>query len=161
MLTDDGADPIITNSIMGTETYTGSTLNVQYIREVPTDLPEPTLLNNLFCPSSTTGELDPSNLCIEPLFAQVDSAGTPTDAHLSLQSELIDAGHASLLDPDGSPSDIGSYGGPGAARWDLDADGIPAWYWPSTQSQPPPGVDPSLFDCDDLNPLVGTECMRP
>ena len=43
--------------------------------------------------------------------------------HLSARSPLIDAGDPTLLDPDGSPSEIGAFGGPGADGWDLDGDG--------------------------------------
>ncbi len=69
------------------------------------------------------------------------------DLHLGSSSPLIDAGDPSVLDPDGSPSDIGAYGGPGTALWDLDWDGYPAWW------QPGP-YDPLLYpgadlDCDD------------
>ena len=39
-------------------------------------------------------------------------------------SPLIDAGDPAILDVDGSPSDIGAYGGPGAVVWDLDGDGV-------------------------------------
>jgi predicted outer membrane repeat protein len=53
-------------------------------------------------------------------------------------SPLIDAGDPTILDPDGSRSDIGAYGGPGAdLRYftDADADGVHA-----------------LDDCDDDDP---------
>jgi hypothetical protein len=69
------------------------------------------------------------------------------DLHLSETSLLIDAGDPTVLDPDGSPSDIGAYGGPGADGWDLDGDGFPLWWQPG-------GYDPSVhpaagLDCDD------------
>ena len=32
-------------------------------------------------------------------------------------SNEIDAGDPNILDPDGSTSDIGAYGGPGAENW--------------------------------------------
>ena len=35
----------------------------------------------------------------------------------------IDAGYPAYLDPDGSASDIGAYGGTGASAWDADGDG--------------------------------------
>lgn len=38
-------------------------------------------------------------------------------------SPLVDAGDDEIVDVDGSRSDIGVYGGPGAAAWDLDGDG--------------------------------------
>lgn len=52
------------------------------------------------------------------------------DTHLSWASPLVDAGDPTLVDPDGSPSDIGAYGGPGAGDWDLDWDGYPEWWQP-------------------------------
>ena len=59
-------------------------------------------------PTGTDG-----NVQIDPGFL----AGTATnpiywDLHLSATSPLIDAGDPTVLDPDGSPSDIGAYGGP-------------------------------------------------
>ena len=50
------------------------------------------------------------NLSFEPNFANPDSFSLPLD------SPLIDKGNPLLTDPDGSPSDIGIYGGPKAKR---------------------------------------------
>ncbi len=74
------------------------------------------------------------------------------DLHLALDSPLIDAGDPAVLDPDGSRSDIGIYGGPGAASWDLDFDGYPVWWHPGPYD---PAVDPGEgWDCDDGDPAV-------
>ena len=58
------------------------------------------------------------NLSVDPDFTDV-SGSDPTTWDLSLAggSALIDAGEPALSDPDGSTSDIGAYGGPGAADW--------------------------------------------
>jgi MYXO-CTERM domain-containing protein len=47
------------------------------------------------------------------------------DLSLAAGSANIDAGHPAYLDPDGSNSDIGAYGGSGASDWDADGDGAP------------------------------------
>jgi len=59
------------------------------------------------------------------------------DLHLALTSPCIDAGHHSILDPDGSVSDIGAYGGPEADVTDADGDG---WF--------------DSLDCDDADPNI-------
>ena len=51
---------------------------------------------------------DSTNLSVEPMFVDEDSM----DYHLQMYSPLIDAGDPSILDKDGSRSDIGLYGGP-------------------------------------------------
>jgi len=78
------------------------------------------------------------------------SAPSPIDwnLHLDATSTLIDAGDPAVLDPDGTVSDPGAFGGPGADGWDLDGDGFPAWW------QPGPYVPGQGFDCDDRDPLV-------
>ncbi len=60
--------------------------------------------------------MDSGNLSADPLF--VNGGGEEPDFHLSAGSPAIDAGAPDLLDPDGSPSDIGAYGGPEAAGWE-------------------------------------------
>jgi len=72
--------------------------------------------------------------------------------HLSPASSSVVAGAPGVLDPDGSPSDIGAFGGPGAAGWDIDRDGYPLWWQPGPYD---PATYPGLgLDCDDLNPDV-------
>jgi len=52
------------------------------------------------------------NVAVDPVFVDLASG----DVHLSVGSPLIDAGDPSLDDPDGSRSDLGYYGGPGAPQ---------------------------------------------
>jgi hypothetical protein len=90
--------------------------------------PAPTLVyNDLYNREGVTNyynlsSLDPTNLTVEPGFAAYAPDGHPTDLHLAPGSPLIDAGDPALLDPDGSRSDIGAYGGPGggwtAVHWE-------------------------------------------
>jgi len=99
-------------------------------------------------PTGTNG-----NLSVDPQYLDSTSPDyADWDLHLSDTSPLIDAGDPSILDPDGSPSDIGIYGGPGAASWDLDWDGFPIWWQPGSydhSSYPDEG-----WDCDDMDPTV-------
>ena len=64
-------------------------------------------------PTGTSGNIE-----VDPRFTDVSSADPEMwDLTLMTGSLLIDAGLSSILDPDGSTSDIGAYGGPGAANW--------------------------------------------
>ncbi len=103
-------------------------------------------------PSGTDGNLD-----VDPAFL---ASGTTWwedwDLHLSSTSPLVDAG--SDTDPDGSPADIGAYGGPDASSWDLDGDGYPLWWHPGPYD---PHSDPAAgWDCDDRDETVypGSGC---
>ncbi|TAK12891.1 MAG: right-handed parallel beta-helix repeat-containing protein [Anaerolineae bacterium] len=60
-------------------------------------------------------EMGASDTVADPLFI---GGADGADFHLSEGSPAIDAGAPDLLDPDGSPSDLGAYGGPDAAGWD-------------------------------------------
>lgn len=73
--------------------------------------------------------------------------------HLQAGSPAVDKGvpDADAVDPDASRNDMGAFGGPNAAFWDLDRDGYYDYYWPGTWDAPPPGVDSSSFDCDDTD----------
>lgn len=75
----------------------------------------------------------------------------PADLHLALSSPLIDVGDPTELDKDGSPADVGLYGGLGGALRDQDRDGAFDYFWPGEQADAPTGFDPSAWDCDDLN----------
>ncbi len=57
------------------------------------------------------------------------------DLHLAPGSPMVDGGDPALKDPDGSRSDIGAFGGPGAAWWDLDSDGARGWWRPGKYSR--------------------------
>ncbi len=105
-------------------------------------------------PTGTDG-----NISVDPQFLDT-TAPDPLDwdLHLDLASPLIDAGEPSILDPDGSPSDIGAYGGPNAEFWDLDWDGFPLWWQPGAYDHatyPDEG-----WDCDDMDATVfpGSGC---
>ena len=75
-------------------------------------------------PTGTAG-----NVSVNPGFVSWSEAMDPStwDLHLAPGSALIDAGDASLVDPDGSPSDIGAYSGPTvdfSYYDDADLDGL-------------------------------------
>jgi hypothetical protein len=77
------------------------------------NLEDATFSENLTDPVGADG-----NISVDPGYAD----GTATsevdwDLSLSSTSALIDAGDSSILDPDGTTSDIGAWGGPGAADW--------------------------------------------
>jgi hypothetical protein len=106
------------------------------------------------------GMADPTgsdgNVSVDPLFIDgTDPDLSLRDFHLQVGSTLIDAGD--VLDPDGGPSDLGLYGGPGAGDIDLDGDGWPIWWHPGAYDE---ATDPAAgWDCDDsdrvLNPDYG------
>ena len=112
-------------------------------------------------PDDITGMADPTgsdgNIAEDPeLLDTTDPDPLFWDLHLAVTSPLIGAGDPSILDPDGSPSDIGAYGGPGAASWDLDGDGYFEWWLPGTYDvTTSPGMD-----CADLDPALypGSGC---
>ena len=60
-----------------------------------------------------------SNPEVDPVYVDVTDKKDPMnwDLQLDTTSPLIDAGDPKILDPDKSTSDIGAYGGPGAADW--------------------------------------------
>ena len=99
------------------------------------------------------------NVILAPEFVDTTGVDPATwDLHLDITSPLVDAGDPALLDPDGSISDMGAFGGPGADGWDLDGDGYPSWWQPGPYDY---AVYPALgLDCDDLDPSVfpGSGC---
>ena len=75
---------------------------------------------------------------VDPAYTTYSPDGTNNDGFVLLRdSELIDAGDPSLLDPDGTPSDIGAWGGSEFLVEDADGDGYDNWQ-----------------DCDDTDPDV-------
>ena len=90
---------------------------------------------------------------IAPQFLDISSPDPlDWDLHLQASSPLVDTGDPTILDPDGSPSDIGAYGGPEAGAWDLDGDGWYEWWQPGLydfSTYPAAG-----WDCDDQDPTV-------
>lgn len=101
------------------------------------------------------------NWTLEPGFLRYDSDGMPMDFHLATDSWLRDADLSDVTDPDGSPGDIGCYGGIEGASWDLDVDGYPAYFWPGTYEQWPDGISPELYDSDDGDPSVPLSTLLP
>jgi len=58
------------------------------------------------------------NLTVDPAFVDVTSPDPAVwDLRLLGSSPLVDAGDPTILDVDGSPQDIGAYGGPGGDGW--------------------------------------------
>jgi len=108
-------------------------------------------------PDNYHGFTDPTgtdgNISVDPLYLDTSSSDPlEWDLHLDPSSPLVDAGDPTILDPDGSPSDIGAFGGPGADDFDLDWDGYPSWWQPGPYDY---ATYPALgWDCDDLNPHV-------
>jgi len=94
------------------------------------------------------------NVSVDPGFLNPANG----DYHLAAGSDLVGAGAPSLQNPDGSPSDIGVYGGPDAESWDLDWDGYGEWWLPGPYD---PGTSPGM-DCDDQDASVypGNGCSR-
>lgn len=90
-----------------------------------------------------------SVMVAEPYFQALAGAEpTAGDYRLAWPSAAINGGSSATeqLDPDGSAADLGAYGGPRAAAWDLDADGLgPVWN-PYDAAAPPQ-------DCDDEQAL--------
>jgi hypothetical protein len=80
-------------------------------------------------------------------------SGSPDkwDYRLKASSPLIDKGEPDEVDPDGSRCDMGAFSGPNAGNFDLDGDGINAWWGPGDH----PGTP---WDCDDMDPNVQNEC---
>jgi len=108
-------------------------------------------------PDDFAGLEDPTgidgNVSMDPVFLSTsDPDPLLWDLHLSSSSVLVDAGDPTLLDPDGSPSDIGAYGGPAAGSFDLDNDGYPEWWQPGPYDFATyPGLG---WDCDDTDASV-------
>ncbi len=71
---------------------------------------------------------------------------------LSADSPLVDAGNPATLDPDGTPSDIGAFGGHQTWQDDADSDGFAAWQdCDDTDPTVQPGAEDSWYDGVDSN----------
>jgi hypothetical protein len=95
----------------------------------------------------------------EPAFLDTASPhALAWDLHLDPGSGLMDASDPALSDPDGSRADVGAWGSPEAATWDLDGDGAPSWWQPGVYDRSAYPVQG--WDCDDLDPTVlpGSGC---
>lgn len=119
-----------------------------FVSDTPPNLAHSNVFANT--PTDYYGFADPTgtngNVSVDPDFLDI-TAADPLDwnLHLNLMSPLIDAGDPSGMDPDGSRSDIGVYGGSGASSWDLDWDGYYEWWLPGFYD---PATSPGM-DCDD------------
>jgi len=127
-----------------------------YIDDEPLDILYSDFWGNT--PDDFDGIADPTgtfgNVSVDPQFANTNPLDTlEWDLHLQVGSPLIDVGDPSILDPDGSQSDLGVYGGPDADLWDLDLDGYYEWWVPGPWSG-------GGWDCDDLDASVfpGSGC---
>lgn len=60
---------------------------------------------------------DSTNTAVDPMIVNDDTTQGELDFHLQRFSPLIDAGDPAILDPDGTRSDIGLYGGPFGQRY--------------------------------------------
>ena len=114
-------------------------------------------------PTSFEGFADPigtgGNVGVDPGFLDLGSPDPEDwDFHLESASPLVDAGAPSSQDPDGSPADIGAYGGPEAGGFDLDRDNYPEWWQPG----PYDGSSYSAagLDCADQDAMLvpGSGC---
>jgi outer membrane protein OmpA-like peptidoglycan-associated protein len=76
-------------------------------------------------------------IAADPMFRSfpIDGDESNDDLRLAIGSPAINTGDPSLVDVDGSSSDIGAWGGPNGYRIDLDGDGVYAH-----------------ADCDDADP---------
>jgi len=126
----------------------------------------------------------------EPVFAAYPGgSAVPSDFVLLGSSGFRDAGDPTVLDPDGSPSDLGLWGGAGLPEEDGDGDGVDGWRdcddsdasvspdaaetWydgvdsdcggDSDHDQDGDGEDAEHAggaDCDDTDPTVLSDCDR-
>jgi len=108
--------------------------------------------------NTSSGLADPvgsdGNLGENPLFVAFAADGEPTDdLHLSSGSPCIDAADPAETDPDGGPSDMGAYGGPDAAGWDVSDGDLDGW---TTDAGDCNDADASVYPgaedgCDDID----------
>ena len=100
--------------------------------------------HNLFWDNTTNNSAGLLPLLADPMMVQVQG-GCDDNVMLAPGSPAHDAGSPKVLDVDGSPSDIGAFGGPDALR-DRDGDGF----------------DDTVEDCDDedadVNPNATEVC---
>ena len=97
------------------------------------------------------------NVSTDPGFSSVASSDPLAwDFTLDAASALVDAGDPSLFDPDGSTSDVGAYGGEGAADWgwttsiaELHAGVIPEGYVVEIDGVVVTAVDATGFTVQD------------
>jgi predicted outer membrane repeat protein len=90
------------------------------------------------------------NMSADPEYSAlvVDGATGGDLLLLTSTSPCRDAGDPALLDPDGTTSDMGSYGGPGASDADMDGDGVSTADGDCDDGDPSahPGADETWYD---------------
>lgn len=145
----DGSSPAFTNSVIASNNAdSGDEVFISSGALVATWCDVWNVLGDAYVgmddPAGTNG-----NLSERPIWLD-------TAYHLHTRSPLVGAGDPSVLDPDGSTSDIGAYGGPGAGLYDLDGDGWPAWWLPG----PYDAATSAGADCDDNDATIfpGSGC---
>ncbi len=148
----DGCTPHIENSVFAYN----SEDNIYLYTANPDDLPLPEVIyTDLYNPEGSGNhnitDLDPTNLLVEPGFLGYDDAGLPADFHLSRNSPLVDVG-LNFVDVDGSPIDLGLFGGAFGDDWDMDGDGYVDYFWAGLISNAPEGYEMTDFDRDDQDP---------
>ena len=101
-----------TNDDAGAIAFSGSTNSIEIAYSAFYDNTWPDF-RGLDDPTGSDGNLE-----ADPLYADISSSD-PLDWDLTLStgSSLIDAGDPSILDSDGSVSDMGAHGGPGGQDW--------------------------------------------
>ena len=123
----DGASDVLTvtnvtftgNACTGATSAAGQAVSL-YAADAPTVA---WTYNNIFDQPTDAfdGMDDPTgnngNVSEDPKY--VSTSGTPSnwDLRLSVRSDLVDLGDPSILDADGTTSDIGAYGGPAGEDW--------------------------------------------
>ena len=149
------ASPILTNTIVAWNTSGGPGAGLAADGSSAPAFGWSDLWGNL--PDDVSGIADPTgtsgNIAEDPGFLGIsDPDPLLWDLHVSPTSGVTDAGGPVLLDPDGSASDMGAFGGPGANGWDLDDDGYSAWWQPGLyDNQTYPWLG---WDCDDMDPMA-------
>ena len=106
-------------------------------------------------PNAVGGIADPigidGNIAEDPAFLNDLLPGTHLwDVHLGTGAVPVGSGNPTLTNPDGTPADMGAYGGPYAGDFDLDLDGYPEWWQPGPYDS---GAHLE-YDCDDGDPML-------
>ncbi len=151
---DDSCAPHVENSIIAYN----SPDNVYLYSTTPDVLPAPDVIfSDLYNPETLGNHnipaLDPSNFLDEPAFLVYDVDGYPANYHLSRSSPLVDQG-LNFVDVDGSPVDLGLFGGAFGDDWDVDGDGYHDYFWAGLVSNAPEGYEKADFDKNDQDPGV-------
>ena len=147
-------DPLLINTIISSNTSVGPGGGILGDGDSDPSLGWCDVWDN--SPGDVEGIPDPTggagNLSADPGFIDLSSTDPlDWDVHLDPVSVFVDAGSPSIQDPDGSASDMGAFGGPGASGWDLDDDGWSSWWQPGAYDN---RTYPWLgWDCDDLDPM--------